>query len=946
MVAIKANEVADPITEVKRTVRIEDYAINKMGYKSLRQSGRGELWFLCPFHQESTASFHIRLKEQDFKCFGCGKGGDVIDLEMAATGETNARVAAERILAEYGQRTEPVRLVPPASKVAPGLLSEAAVAWLASRGISDPVALRNGISGQKDAITFPYVNEGEVVNRQTRTLSAKGFRFETGKPVIPFGLDDCEGAEEVVIVEGVMDKLSVEEATGRTAVLAMPSATPSSDCYALACEALKDASKIVVAVDNDEPGHKLRDELVRRLGADRCWVQDWGQYGPDGYKDANEALLGEGAAALQDAMQSAKPMPVEGVFTVEDSWAAIARLYEEGLRPGDSTGWPKLDRYYTVRRGQLTVITGTPGSGKALALDTPIPTPDGWTTMGELRAGDWVFGDDGAVARVTRATDVMLGHDCYRLRFSDGSEIICDADHEWVTRDEKARQSALNAVRAGREFDRPLRPKGTDQSHLRAFPSAKTTRAIAESVWAEHGARANHCVAVANALSLPERALPIDPYVLGVWLGDGHSYGAMVACPDREIVDEIERRGHDCVKYAARFAWGIANLKTPLRLAGLLQNKHVPDVYLRASESQRLDLLRGLMDTDGYATKRGTCEFTSTNKRLADAVYELVVSLGMVPTMSEGRAMLKGKDCGPKWRVRFRPTMRVFWLGRKQERCQTPVRPSCGYRRIVSCEPVPSVPVKCIQVENASHQYLCGRAMVPTHNSVWADALLMNLAKSSWEWKFAVCSPEMQPMERHWAQFFSLYAGQPFSKGPTERMDRETLRQAKEFIADRFFMVLPEEPTVEAVTEKFLWTHRRHGVGGLLLDPWNELDHSRPNGMSMTEWCNVQLRLLKRLGWNYDVWVGLIAHTTKLYRDKQTGQYNVPTLYDIADSAAFFNKADNGIVIWRDKSNEALPSEVHVQKVRFQEIGGLTGENPVKLRHDKVTGRYWETVDW
>lgn len=595
MVALpRSEQPSDPIATVKATVRIEDYAINKMGYKSLRQSGRGELWFLCPFHQESTASFHIRLKEQDFKCFGCGKGGDVIDLEMAATGETNARVAAERILAEYGQRTEPVRLVPPASKVAPGLLSEAAVAWLASRGISDPVALRNGISGQKDAITFPYVNEGEVVNRQTRTLSAKGFRFETGKPVMPFGLDDCEGAEEVVIVEGVMDKLSVEEATGRTAVLAMPSATPSSDCYALACEALKDASKIVVAVDNDEPGHKLRDELVRRLGADRCWVQDWGQYGPDGYKDANEALLGEGAAALQDAMQSAKPMPVEGVFTVEDSWAAIARLYEEGLRPGDSTGWPKLDRYYTVRRGQLTVITGTPGSGK----------------------------------------------------------------------------------------------------------------------------------------------------------------------------------------------------------------------------------------------------------------------------------------------------------------------------------------------------------------SVWADALLMNLAKSSWEWKFAVCSPEMQPMERHWAQFFSLYAGQPFSKGPTERMDRETLRQAKEFIADRFFMVLPEEPTVEAVTEKFLWTHRRHGVGGLLLDPWNELDHSRPNGMSMTEWCNVQLRLLKRLGWNYDVWVGLIAHTTKLYRDKQTGQYNVPTLYDIADSAAFFNKADNGIVIWRDKSNEALPSEVHVQKVRFQEIGGLTGENPVKLRHDKVTGRYWETVDW
>jgi len=248
-------------------------------------------------------------------------------------------------------------------------------------------------------------------------------------------------------------------------------------------------------------------------------------------------------------------------------------------------------------------------------------------------------------------------------------------------------------------------------------------------------------------------------------------------------------------------------------------------------------------------------------------------------------------------------------------------------------------------VDSESHQYLCGREMIPTHNSVWADALVMNLAQSSWEWKFAICSPEMQPLERHWAQFFSLAAGQPFSKGPTQRMDRETLRQTKEFIHDRLFMVLPEEPTVDAVIEKFLWTHRRHGVGGLLLDPWNEMDHSRPNGMSETEYCNRELRKIKRVGWNYGVWIGLIAHTTKMYRDKD-GKYPVPTLYDINGSAAFFNKADNGIVVWRDKSNELLPSEIHVQKVRFHEIGGLTGDSPVKLRHDKVTGRYWETVEW
>ena len=598
MVAIPKQQVAaDPIQQVKQTVRIEDYALNKMGLR-LKQRANGEWWGCCTYHQETTPSFHIRPAHQDFKCFGCGVGGDVIDLEMLETKETNPRVAAEHILAEYGQRSEPVRKMGPypvrvvgePKEPAPeGLVDGPAVVWLESRGIHWPVAKRNGVRTGKNYVEFPYVNEGEVVNRQTRTLSAKGFRFETGKPVIPFGLDDCAGQAEVVIVEGVMDKLSVEEATGRTAVLAMPNAQPSGDCYALACEALKDAGKITIAVDNDEPGHKLRDELIRRLGADRCWLVDWFTV-----KDANDALIEFGDVAVLGMLRDAVPMPVEGVFTVDDSWDAIERLYAEGLPAGSSTGWPKMDRHYTVRRKQLTVITGTPGSGK----------------------------------------------------------------------------------------------------------------------------------------------------------------------------------------------------------------------------------------------------------------------------------------------------------------------------------------------------------------SVWADALLMNLATGPDAWTFAICSPEMQPLERHWAHLIALWAGKPFGNGPTPRLDREELRQAREFMRDRFFQVLPEEPTVEAVVDRFLWTHRRHGVSGLLLDPWNEMDHSRPSGMTETEYCNQQLRMLKRIGWHHDVWVGLIAHPTKMYRNKQDGTYPVPTLYDINGSAAFANKADAGIVIYRDKGDESKPVEVHVQKIRYHEIGGLTGSNPVLLRHDKTTGRYWETVGW
>lgn len=590
MVAIPKQEpLADPIATVKATVRIEDYATGKLGMMPTKQN-RKEQWFLCPFHQEQTASFHIRFAEQDFTCFGCGVYGDVIDLARMTGRDENNRVAAERILAEYGQQAEPVKIRPMRMAEPRVTPSGAAMGWLNSRGISLAVAGRNGVTGENNAVTFSYVNEGEVVNRQTRTLSAKGFRFDPGKPVIPFGLDDCEGRPKVTVTEGVIDKLSVEEATGWTSVLAMPSATPSSDCYALACEALKDAAKVVVAVDADEPGQKLRDELVRRLGADRCWLVTW----PDGCKDANDVLVQQGDVALGAILRGAAPMPVEGVFTVDDSWDAIERLYAEGMPAGSSTGWPKLDRHYTVRRKQLTVITGTPGSGK----------------------------------------------------------------------------------------------------------------------------------------------------------------------------------------------------------------------------------------------------------------------------------------------------------------------------------------------------------------SVWADALLMNLARGADGWTFAICSPEMQPLERHWAHLIALWAGKPFGNGPTPRLDREELRQAREFMRDRFFQVLPEEPTVEAVVDRFLWTHRRHGVSGLLLDPWNEMDHSRPSGMTETEYCNQQLRMLKRIGWHHDVWVGLIAHPTKMYRNKQDGTYPVPTLYDINGSAAFANKADAGIVIYRDKGDESKPVEVHVQKIRYHEIGGLTGNSPVLLRHDKTTGRYWEAVSW
>jgi hypothetical protein len=123
------------------------------------------------------------------------------------------------------------------------------------------------------------------------------------------------------------------------------------------------------------------------------------------------------------------------------------------------------------------------------------------------------------------------------------------------------------------------------------------------------------------------------------------------------------------------------------------------------------------MDTDGYAGKLGSSAFTTTRLCLANAVYELAASLGWKPHLSEGRAVLNRIDVGPCWDVLFTPEGEPFSLPRKRDRVSGPRRRTAKWRYVVACDPVPSVPVRCIQVDSPSHLYLVSRAMIPTHNT-------------------------------------------------------------------------------------------------------------------------------------------------------------------------------------------------------------------------------------
>jgi len=399
------------------------------------------------------------------------------------------------------------------------------------------------------------------------------------------------------------------------------------------------------------------------------------------------------------------------------------------------------------------IIEAATGTGKALDVETPIPTPDGWKRMGDLVVGDIVFDEQGKPTHVTAAFDIMLNRPCYEVTFSDGSVLVADAEHEWasytytdhqflasVQCENAARQPSLpvkdfvqasesrgaNSLRADRIYPEGYHPASSSTEKVACFSRSAhndpsllsntfpvrergrqpqgivatctslasgprqpqgivatrdrtytlvTTEEMAATLTVGLDGQANHSVAVIGPLVLPDANLPIAPYTVGVWLGESNSY-----------------------------------------------SKHIPAIYLRASERQRRALLAGLLDTDGTVSRHGAIEFTSISSQLTENVYELICSLGFRPSIRQGVARLNGKDCGPKWTIAFTTNQQVFRLERKivahRERLRN-YSPECNrYRYVVAVREVPSRPVRCIQVDAPSHLYLAGRSMIPTHNSL------------------------------------------------------------------------------------------------------------------------------------------------------------------------------------------------------------------------------------
>ncbi|GAA5123913.1 replicative DNA helicase [Pseudonocardia adelaidensis] len=518
--------------------------------------------------------------------------------------------------------------------------------------------------------------------------------------------------------------------------------------------------------------------ILRRLVEAGTRIVQLGYHGADG-AEVNDVVDRAQAAIYEVTERSTSEdfVPLEELLqpTMDEIDAIASR---GGVALGVPTGFADLDAVTNgLHAGQMIVVAARPGLGKALALDTPLATPDGWTTMGEAAVGDLLLDADGRPTRIVAATEVLHGRPCFEVEFSDGTVIVADASHQWLTSDRAARRARQEARARG--------------GAPRVRPAVRTTAEIAATLrCATADSRVNHSIDTCAPLQLPERDLPIGPYTLGVWLGGGTSAAAAFTSDDPEIAEYVADEGYrvvplphrrsgirlpapdapqprPCVVCGSTFVPRTSEVRTcgrscggrarfvaepvpapacpdcggpssglprcaacyadhgtvqaQLRTLGVLGAKHVPQEYLRASERQRRALLAGLMDTDGTVTSAGNLQFCVTSRTLFDGVRELVVSLGYRCSTTTKRVRGRSEESSTAHILNFSTEDEIFRLDRKRKLHKERFAASAYHREtpryIVDVRPVPSVPVRCVEVDNAEHLYLAGHSMVPTHNS-------------------------------------------------------------------------------------------------------------------------------------------------------------------------------------------------------------------------------------
>ncbi|TXR55988.1 replicative DNA helicase [Quadrisphaera setariae] len=498
---------------------------------------------------------------------------------------------------------------------------------------------------------------------------------------------------------------------------------------------------------------------------------------------------------------------------------------------GVPTGFADLDALTNgLHGGQMIVIAARPAIGKALALDTPLPTPTGWTTMGEVSVGDLVLAADGTPTRVVAATEVMVDHPCYEVVFDDGTTVVADAQHQWVTRE---------------------------------VPQAPLTTEELASRWT---AGSSVSVDAARPLALPEVPVTQAYGVAALWAARGCPLPLQVqalAESDGTLLDDDA----DALSAAVR-------------------------ALLRGSVAQRQAAFSGIADVWGAPGASGELLLPS-GRVFSDSAAELAASLGARVTRDPEHHHLV-VDGGS---ADFRRS--DLFLDRKRARGSA--EPS-DHRLAVEVRPVASVPVRCIEIEHASHLYLATRSMVPTHNSTIGLDILRSAAIKN-NMPAVVFSLEMGKTE------ITMRLLSAEAKVPLQNMRKGTMREEDWTRLARTMGAVSEAPlfiddspnmTLMEIRAKCRRLKQQHGLKLVVID-YLQLMTSGKKVESRQQEVSEFSRALKLLAKELEVPVIAIS---QLNRGPEQRTDKRPAMADLRESGAIEQDADMIILLHREDAYE------------------------------------------
>lgn len=807
------------------------------------------------------------------------------------------------------------------------------------------VVAANKISETPDGetIVFPYIDEttGKAchlkylkVDRETDPITGKQKkvmwaskdtkRCLFSKQTVP------ATAATLTLCEGEIDAVSWQSIG--VPCCSIPMGVNDMDWIDIDWNWLERFEAIFVSFDMDSAGGEAVERIAKRLGLHRVRVVSLP------HKDMNKCLQeGFTAADAQRVLDEAKAIEIAEIqgpsAYLDEVWNVF---HPTAGQDGYATPWyPALP--FRVKPSEVTVISGYSGAGKALSLDTPIPTPSGWSSMGALSVGDELFDETGSICRVVNATDVMHGRNCFRVEFSDGSHVIADGEHLWETWDSAA-VGSLN-----RQRKKISRSGHNDQRNKCARQKIEDTNAIIEFI-KNPLPRSHKFIKKMSALKLPEADLPIHPYLLGVWLGDGTSVVGNITKSERdmEIIERIRSLGYSVINLKLpphkATGWRVDGLTTMLSALGVKGNKSIPVIYQRASIEQRIELLRGLMDTDGYASKEGSLEMCLSDEVLASDVHELIQGLGIKCSMKKHPSKLYGRIVGDRWRMHFTcDSFNPFHLTRKSSLFKRGFN-GLDFKRIESISPVDSVPVKCIEVDSPNKLYVCGKGFVVTHNTCWINNLIISIMNQGG--KVLDCSLEIKPARTlQWMSRQALNKRTPNSK--------EELEATLQWLSGGIWLFdYVGTANITRMFEAMLYAVKRHGVNVIFIDSLFKC------GIGSDDY-NAQKDFIAKLcdfARDTGAHVFLVAHTRK--PPINTGGRNedrVPSKDEIAGSGDIQNGAFNILIVWRNKEKHKKLDELRASGTPSMEAVAKWEAAPdgrVKLDKARFDGVEREVATW